>query len=67
MLLTGFQTQAPINLYCSSPPPATVLRQAVDNAVAFKAHFIEIYDTNIIDTSLASAISYAHQQVVKTP
>jgi hypothetical protein len=67
MLLTGFQTQAPVNLYCSSPLPPVVLRQAVDNAVAFRAHFIEIYDTNIIDTSLAGAIAYAHQQVLKTP
>jgi hypothetical protein len=43
-----------------------VLRQAVDNAVLYQAHFIEIYSSDIegsSDLTLPGAIDYAHQKI----
>ena len=62
-LLTGFQTQAPGNLYCASVANSTVLHQAIDNAVQYQAHFLEIYSSDIMDPALASDIGYAHQKL----
>lgn len=51
-LLTGFQTQAPNNLYCAGTADSAVLRQT-----------IEIYSSDILDPALASDIAYAHHQL----
>jgi hypothetical protein len=66
-LLTGFQTQAPNNLYCASVTHSDVLHQTIDNAVQYQAHFLEIYSGDILDPALASDIAYAHQQLSSSP
>lgn len=63
-LLTGFQTQDPVNLYCPKYSRADVLHQTIDHAVEFQAHFLEIYSSDIMDSNLACDISYAHEQIM---
>jgi hypothetical protein len=66
-LLTGFQTRAPANLYnnCTGMTKGDVLRQAIDNAILYQAHFIEIYSSDIQDSdpTLPGAIDYAHRHI----
>lgn len=64
-LFTGFQTEAPGNLYCDTAPPShsMVLRNVIDTAIQYQAHFTEIYSSDILDPDLASDIAYAHQQL----
>jgi hypothetical protein len=64
-LFTGFQTEAPGNLYCDTAPPShsMVLRNVIDTAIQYQAHFLEIYSSDILDPDLASDIAYAHGQL----
>jgi hypothetical protein len=63
-LLTGFQTQDPVNLYC---PPKDLrpdqLRATINNAIQFQAHFVEIYSSDILNPDLAIEIRYAHNHI----
>lgn len=54
---------APNNLYCVGTADSDVLRQTIDNAVRYEAHFLEVYSSDILDPALASDISYAHQRL----
>jgi hypothetical protein len=67
LLLTGFQTRAPANLYndCNGMTKADVLHHAIDNATLYQAHFVEIYSSDIQDPDplVANEIQYAHQQI----
>ena len=64
MLLTGFQTQAPSNLYPSgnAETKSAILRQTIEHALARKAHFIEIYESDTLNRSMQSALEYASKQ-----
>ncbi|HET7226014.1 MAG TPA: T9SS type A sorting domain-containing protein [Candidatus Eisenbacteria bacterium] len=60
--LTGFQTMDPAELYACARRDST-LYQAVQNAIAYDAHFVEIYEQNVLDPSLAWVIAFAHQRL----
>lgn len=64
-LFTGFQTEAPGNLYCDTTTPShsMVLRNVIDTAIRYHSHFLEVYSSDILDPDLASDIAYAHQQL----
>ncbi|OGY16299.1 MAG: hypothetical protein A2784_02195 [Candidatus Chisholmbacteria bacterium RIFCSPHIGHO2_01_FULL_48_12] len=56
-LLTGFQIQALTNLYsCDNLAPTSILQQALTTAVNFKAHFVELYQSEFFDPAKASLL-----------
>lgn len=68
--LTGFQTRAPGNLYdcpkataeCSSKK-IKIFRQVLDNARVAHPDFLEVYESDVLDPSLAPLISQARQDI----
>lgn len=68
--LTGFQTRAPGNLYdCSkaaaecSSKKIRIFRQVLENVRASQPDFLEVYESDLLDPSLAPLISQARQDI----